>query len=714
MSEYRENFGKISIFILYVVSAVLIFYLLWILKYAAGHIPLGNELFSGAVYELIIPGSLLLLLFFLAAAKKGKKWKEGRLCRTAIVLLGLIVVLQLLYLYVIRVYVNYDNLLILNQALYMQSSGSFDPDFYNAYFQRYSQNYLITILLYLALGVAGKLGIHSLHWVPCLTAMACVDTGLIFAFLTAKQLKGWYGAYLLALLCLLNPVIYLWLPWHYTTVCSLPFLTGTLFFALKQKRSQNCKQRVVYGILLGCILAAGICIRVTILIGLMALILCSFLWKAWKWEKKRLLQMGLSVLLTMTVTFGAYKMLENHFVTFDNSEKAFPVTHYIMMGTARNGTYSYEDVAYTMSFPGKEQKIRANLQELKNRVERLGTSGVMDLWGNKIHITWGDGTGGLQAQWMFETENSDSFLYLCGEKNDLFRLYAQLYHVMLLFLVLAGVIFRMRKKRFDLFLAAGMILAGHMMFYTVWEAQNKYNIGLVFVLALLAMDGLDDLAVLRSGCLRTVSEKKSSLQKWGVISRTDRGKCSVSFGPEGILAAVLVLYLCVSLYQPLIREEISYREFTFRNGYDVGLALENVMSGQEITQTFVADRPFNRLYIPAKYMSKDPGQGLCRVEIRNQANEAVVIEEVPASKIGEEEIAVAFDTIFPNGEEDFTVRVIPEEIALENPLRFPIFQMTLDLYPQGTLCRDGAETAGDLLMSVYYEGKETYFQHEYR
>lgn len=679
-----RGFGKLSKTVLYVVSAVLIFYLLWILKYASGHIPLGNELFQGQVYELIIPGSLLLLCLFLAAAQAAKRWKTAVLRRLVVVILVLTAVLQLLYLYVIRVYVNYDNLLILNQALYMQSSGSFDPDFYNAYFQRCPQNYPITILLYLALRAAGKLGIHSLHWVPCLVAMACLDAGLLFALLTAKQLKGWYGAFLLALLCLCNPIVYLWLPWHYTTVCSLPFLTGTLYLALMMKRSRSRIQRVIYGTLLGVLLAVGIRIRVTILIGLMALLICGFLWKIWERKKKELLQMGLPVLLALLVVSGGYRVLEKHYVTFDNSQNAFPVTHYIMMGTARNGTYSYEDVAYTMSFPGKKQKIQANLQEIKNRVERLGLSGLLQLWGDKIHITWGDGTGGLQAQWMFETENSDAFLYLCGEKNDVLRLYAQMYHVMLLLLVLVGVVCRMRRAQFDLFLAAGMILAGHMIFYTIWEAQNKYSIGLVAIQALLAMSGLEELT-------------------------------SVQCGKKAVFpAAVLAVYLYVMLYPPLFRTEITFREFTYRNGYDVGQALENVGSREEIEQTFQADRPFNHLYLPVKYSEKGAEQGSCLVEVRNQAGETVVKENVPASAIKEDGIALCFETVFPEGTECFTVRIVPEGISSNNSLRFPVFRMTMDLYPQGSVSRNGEETGGDLLMSVYYEGTGTCFYHEYR
>ena len=192
--------------VLYLVSSLLLGCLGWVLLHALCTIPQAKNIFKNrTMFPLILAGSIFLLLLFVKLADWCRSWKKHTLMKATAIVFLLILVLQFLYLYYVRYWVGYDNLLVLDEAWYMQTDGHISPDFYDSYFQRYPHNHPVTILLYWVLKAAGKLGVSGLYW-PSVALYNCMpasvsECGNLFRmedvesgeFTKSDNLCGMYG-----------------------------------------------------------------------------------------------------------------------------------------------------------------------------------------------------------------------------------------------------------------------------------------------------------------------------------------------------------------------------------------------------------------------------------------------------------------------------------------------------------------------------------------
>ena len=121
--------------VLYMTSLLLLGCLGWILVHAACTVPQAKNIFKDKNMLLVLlTGGLFLLLLFMKLADLSCSWSKKTLLKGTAAVFLLLLVLQLLYLYYVRYWVGYDNLLILDEAWHMQESGHISPDFYDFYF----------------------------------------------------------------------------------------------------------------------------------------------------------------------------------------------------------------------------------------------------------------------------------------------------------------------------------------------------------------------------------------------------------------------------------------------------------------------------------------------------------------------------------------------------------------------------------------------------
>lgn len=66
-----------------------------------------------------------------------------------------------------------------------------------------------------------------------------MDTALVFMWKLTCETADVHRGFLLVVLSLLNPVIYIWMPWHYTTVSLLPFLSAGIYFGWKAWKAEK-------------------------------------------------------------------------------------------------------------------------------------------------------------------------------------------------------------------------------------------------------------------------------------------------------------------------------------------------------------------------------------------------------------------------------------------------------------------------------------------
>ena len=239
----------------------------------------------------------------------------------------------------------------------MQTDGHISPDFYDSYFQRYPHNHPVTILLYWVLKAAGKLGVSVLYWPSHLLGLVSIDLALLFMWKLACETEDIHRGFLVAVLSLFDPIIYIWIPWHYTTVCLLPFLSAGIYFGWKTWKAVNLRSQIIYAACTGIFTAVGMRIRITEGILLIAFLIMAVCVKGW--NRCRLAACLIPFLVICGLTWAGTGMLRNHYADFDSSDKAFPPAHFVMMGVGGDGTYKKKDVEFTARIPGEEAKTKA-------------------------------------------------------------------------------------------------------------------------------------------------------------------------------------------------------------------------------------------------------------------------------------------------------------------------------------------------------------------
>ena len=97
-----------------------------------------------------------------------------------------------------------------------------------------------------------------------------MDTALVFMWKPTWRQRMFTEVFLLTVLSLLNPVIYIWMPWHYTTVSLLPFLSAGIYFGWKAWKAEKLSCKTGYAAVTGVLTVLGMRIRVTEAILLIA------------------------------------------------------------------------------------------------------------------------------------------------------------------------------------------------------------------------------------------------------------------------------------------------------------------------------------------------------------------------------------------------------------------------------------------------------------
>ena len=106
-----------------------------------------------------------------------------------------------------------------------------------------------------------------------------------------------------------------------------------------------------------------------------------------------------------------------------NTNIEMPMTHFLMMGInkERSGVYLAEDVLYTQSYKGLDEKKDANIKEIKRRLKKYGIDGYVQLLVNKSLVNYNDGTFAWGVEGNFYSQ-------ICAEDGKLATLLKNIYY----------------------------------------------------------------------------------------------------------------------------------------------------------------------------------------------------------------------------------------------------------------------------------------------
>lgn len=169
-----------------------------------------------------------------------------------------------------------------------------------------------------------------------------------------------------------------------------------------------------------------------------------------------------------------------------NEEDVLGWSHFVMMGLndERDGVYSDEDVAYSVSFHTSSERKAANLAEIKNRLNNFGVLKYLNFLSRKTLVNYGDGTFAWSEEGGFYMETYEdkdlrispllkSFYYYDGNNYKITSTLQQALWVAIIISML-GLIFIDKLKPDYRLLVLMLALIGLTMFELIFEARARY------------------------------------------------------------------------------------------------------------------------------------------------------------------------------------------------------------------------------------------------
>lgn len=627
------------------------------------------------LFGLALAGGVLFCL--LAGKLEGLTQKQLRLIGAGA--FGILIVVQLIFLIVFRTALRGDQMKVFEAAVELLESRTIGSSSYNEYFSRCSNNIPLALVTYFFVNIFRLLHLPESIWMDCAKAVgtAFLDGGLFFGYLLLKRLKNQKTAVLMLFLALFNPMLYLLTGVYYSSTISLFFAMCSLdvYFRGKDAQEKKWKDSLLVGILLG----LGFKIRATAFICGIALAICAFL----GWKNKEDIKKGLQNLAVTLAGFFLvlvlFSVLSSVYVQADYEDTEYTMLHYVMMGANGNGTYSPSDAAYTQSFEGKAAKNEANKEKLFKRIEEMGVSGVIQLFGRKLTVTFSDGADDYMDAFSGALKSPGHLKYLNGSKRDFLAGYCHVYNTMLwlgIFVSLfAGIGREKERKTFVIMLSA----LGGIAFQLIWECGEAYSVPYTILFLMMAAEGI---------CFAKERLEKPFERK--LFRRLALGGSAAAF----LLSAVWIIRAFSGIV--LVNDDYRVRQTT----YELTIA----SADEVVEQTFTASEPFNEIELYVYNVMKEHNHSRYLVTLLGEGGEQIAQETIEGHLLPEYGMAyVQFDTVIPSHESIYTIRIEASEKDEKSGLVFPYHSTGIyDLYHGGSLYVNGkAYPNCDLAFTVY-------------
>lgn len=415
----------------------------------------------------------------------------------------LIVLLQLAYIFVMKIQFRYDTMEVYEEACHLLKTGAIQNwDYYGANAHQRGTLYLTWGLLKLAsiVHIPERIFVYYLD----LWCVVFVDTSLLLTGALVGKKRGINGVILFAMISLFNPFTYLWCSFYYTTIECLPFMTIMLALAYLYDRPLKWYTRLILGFVIGVITFVGNLIRPTVLIALAA----YFIFWCMKWLQKEtqknfnwkniFLICGTIFLFTTgyQICNRVYQSFDEKIVTIDTSSLERPMLFWVAMAAKGDGTWDGNDAEILAGYPSIEEKQEVAKKFLIERLHDLNVSSAVKLIGNKMRVTWAEGNDDAISENATSLSYSKAFQLIFGNDSAGFLFFCQICRVLMLGSIFVSCILQFRKQLqkdtvlFDETDCAKTTVLGGVFFHILWEAKRLYSIPFMPALLVLMVDGM--------------------------------------------------------------------------------------------------------------------------------------------------------------------------------------------------------------------------------
>ena len=727
-------------------------YITWFTFTAMQQAPFLSQMLSVPGQVIAVgAGTLLLFLLFLALLPPLRKLSARQ---EHLLLLGILAVIflgQLVLIFGIHQSTfMYDPYRVFDEALHMQTTHTVSGTAMEGYYAIYPNNIPFTLLCYWIVRLGAGLGLTDTGLMVLLQILnaLCMDAAIFLTAILLKKYVSRLSMRLFLVICLLNPLVYLWPGFVYTSTVSMPFIMGALLLFLELFQEERPYRKNLLAVGLGIVLVLGFQIRATVLVTLIAGVIYFILGilphatdkdstgrKHIPTWRKHLTSAGI-LLLSMAVTFSAWKGIQKQYVDFDTTDTAFPVVSWLAMGLEGDGMFNTQDYYDTKNAPTAEEKKAINEEKFRTRLKNLGVGGWLDLAGRKLVRTWADGTDDYPSYLNQYSSTGKLHTWLLEDKKDFVVLFMQSMRCFLFLFTAIGAAFLLfgRKTPTGPLLLLQLNLIGGSFFHVLWETGELYSLCFSFLLFALAAAGIEEAgknAPINSHCTNTSAASCESSTPMANTTATDnllafhKVDYAAKFKdnvPDGnaisrrtsrewipvIFAALLLLITAAGLYlhtsditrTPVKRHDTLISQKTYTDAFPEGLT-----AGNTLTQTFVANQPFNRVAVRVKNVNADKKDSQYQITVTDEDGICYMNRTVTGQDVFDYDyFYLGLDTeAAPTQATRYSITITCIQGTAGNSVAFLSYDTgNHDAYVPGALYRNGEEQEkADLNFMVY-------------
>lgn len=271
--------------------------------------------------------------------------------------------------------------------------GEVPGEAYDDYFSRYPNNLtLVNIfskIIALTSGI-GTIPVFSLILFQCFINWV---TGLLLFFSVARLFENGLVPFFSYIMYIALVGISPWVSIPYSD--SVALLFPMLIFFIYTRRDLNKGTIVTKWLLIGFVTYLGYTIKPQVIFVTVSLIIVLSVHLIFnkKCGKKNIIK-GVICTAGIIIAFFSVNNINNGMDINVDGQKTFGAKHFLMMGfnSEAMGVYSGEDVAFSGSFKTKEERDRADMEKVSERIRNMGVAGFSRLMVKKTLTNYYDGS----------------------------------------------------------------------------------------------------------------------------------------------------------------------------------------------------------------------------------------------------------------------------------------------------------------------------------
>lgn len=360
------------------------------------------------------------------------------------------------------------------------------------YFARFSNNCGLMMLEILYFSILNALHIPlDIFW-GILLNLVFLNAAILFGILFCKRIWGIPRAVMALVISFFFLPYMLYTPIFYTDSLSALFVTLPLYLFARSFTARTTFRKGMLWISISLLLAYGYQMKGSVAILLIALLI----YVVFRYKLKQILCIFLALLVPF-LSFTAYFQWQVRDLGIIQTEVEdiykFPSEYWIYMGLSYPGGFNNDDFEYMYGLPDYEARKQAGQEGIVRRIQEYGITGLADHLADKAQYTFQDGGYFIFSQLVRQPLKYSRWQELFtteGRYYDFALSAASAYHYIILLLMLAGLVLRLRQKTFDVPAMLYAAVLGLSLFLMIWETRSRYLFNFTPIFIALAADAL--------------------------------------------------------------------------------------------------------------------------------------------------------------------------------------------------------------------------------